>query len=212
MKTSLRTLATALVVVVVSATTASAGGIAGLGTPGVCPLISTLKLKPAWILGGFATSSSGKIGGKLGTKLTPCSGGVGDGAGVIGGTIKAVFSSTSNDCLNITAGLPAFTATLKWKVSKGAQKLLPTTLMFAATPPGAINLAGPGGSIQMTLTGTGASVDAKGRPASFAGNTFTAVLTTDETLTDFTTACIPPSKGLKGFHFTGVNGPSTLSN
>ena len=80
--------------------------------------------------------------------------------------------------------------------------LAPTTIHIAATPPSAISLAGPGGSIQITLTGTGAA------GGSFAGNTFTAIATTDEHVADFATAC--GAKGLKSFSFTGVNGPSTI--
>jgi hypothetical protein len=67
-------------------------------------------------------------------------------------------------------------------------------------------LAGPNGSIQITLSG----VTAAG--GSFVGNPVTAVATTDETLTEFTDACTsPPGKGLKKFNFTGLNGPSTIS-
>jgi hypothetical protein len=115
-----------------------------------------------------------------------------------------VIRSTSNDCNSLAmTGLPAFNATIKWKVAKGTQKLLPTTANFVATPPSGLNLSGPGGSIVITINGT----DQAG--GSFSGNAVTVSADTDQTVTDFVNAC--GGKGLKGFTFTGVNAPSTVT-
>jgi hypothetical protein len=186
--------------------------IAGVGHPGSCAFLGKASIKPALIAGGTTTPVKTKVSGSLG-KVTPCSGGSGDGAGVVAGSVKGLITSTgTNDCLALaTVGLPAFSISVKWKTSKTSPKLDPTTIDVAPTPPGAINLAGPNGSIQITLSGTGAATDAKGKPQSFVGNTFSMVATTDQTLAAFTTACSPPSKGLKGFSFTGLNGPSTFT-
>ena len=207
--------ALALTLATVGGAAWAAAPIAGVGTTGTCLFTGKAQIKPALIIGGTQTGGVTKVGGKLGTKTTPCSGGTGDGSGIIAGSVKGVIGpgTGSNDCLALaTTGLDPFKLGVKWKGSKGSPKLDPTTIAVAATPPGAINLAGPGGSIQITLTGTGAATDAKGKPQSFVGNTFTSVATTDQTLTDFTTACTPPAKGLKGFTFTGLNGPSTFSS
>ena len=212
----LGTMAASLTGALIFAGAASAGGVAGTGSVGTCAFTGKAKIKPALIIGGTETPVTTKVAGKLGAKTKAkiaCSGGTGDGATVVGGTVKGVINSTgTNDCLALaTVGLASFPVTIKWNVTKGSPKLFPTTWNVAATPPGAINLAGPGGSIQITLTGTGAATDAKGKPQSFVGSTITSVATTDETLTDFTAACTPPAKGLKAFNFNGINGPSTLT-
>jgi hypothetical protein len=206
--------ALALTLATVGGAAWAAAPVAGVGHPGTCVFTGKAQIKPALIIGGTQTGGVTKVSGKLGTKTTLCSGGSGDGSGVISGTIKGAIGpgTGTNDCLNLaTAGLDPFSLAIKWKGAKGSPKLDPTTLAVAATPPGAINLAGPGGSIEITLTGTGAATDAKGKPQSFVGNAFTSVAITDQTLTSFTTACTPPSKGLKGFTFTGLNGNSTFS-
>ncbi len=181
----------------------AAAPVAGSGTV-TCSFVGKAKIKPALIIGGTLTPVTTKLKGKL-----TCTAGTADGATIASGKVKGVITNTAadaNDCLGLaTSGLPAFDADVKWKVTPGSPKLSNTTVNFAATPPGNINLAGPGGSIQLTLNGVGAA------GGSFAGNPIVAVATTDQTLSDFTTACTPPSKGLKQFTFTGVNGTSTLS-
>ena len=207
--------ALALTVATVGAGTAfAAAPVAGTGSTGSCLFTGKAQIKPAIVIGGTIPGGPTKVGGKLGTKTTPCSGGTNEGATLASGSVKGVIpAAATNDCLALaTVGLNPFSLGVKWKTDKGAAKVLPSTINVAATPPGGINLAGPGGSIQITLTGTGAATDAKGKPQSFVGNAFTTVATTDQTLADFTTGCTPPSKGLKGFTFTGVNGPSTLSS
>ncbi|MDX2170163.1 MAG: hypothetical protein SF182_24035 [Deltaproteobacteria bacterium] len=175
--------------------------IAGVGTVS-CTFVGKAKIKPKLIIGGTTSPVVTKLGGKL-----TCSGGTLDGATVIAGKVKGLITNpgpNANDCLGLAAGLPAFTATVKWKVSPGSPKLLPSTVNFAAGGPGDINLAGPGGSIALTINGVGAA------GGSFVGSPIVAVAVTDETLAAFTTACTPPSKGLKGFAFTGLNAPSTV--
>jgi len=194
---------------------ATAGGLVGTGSVGLCDFTGKQKLKPPFLIGGTSTPVTTKLTGKLGAKTklkVACSGGSGDGAHVIGGTLKAVNTSAApNDCLGlVSVGLPSFTVVIKWKVAKGTPKLAPTTWNVAATPPANVNLSGPNGAIQFTLTGTGAATDVKGKPQSFAGSTMVGIGTTDETLTDFVTACTPPASGMKAFNFTGVNGPSTF--
>ena len=214
-KIAITTAALALTVGTVGATAAfAAAPVAGTGSTGSCVFTGKAAIKPAIVIGGTAPGGPTKVSGKLGTKTTPCSGGTNEGATLASGSAAGVIpAAATNDCLALaTVGLNPFNITAKWKTDKGAAKLLPSTIAVAATPPGGINLAGPGGSIQITLTGTGAATDAKNKPQSFVGNAFTVVATTDQTLTDFTTGCTPPSKGLKGFTFTGKLGPSTLSS
>lgn len=204
-KSGLVATATVLMAMAVGSGIAHAGApLIGVGTAGSCVLTGKASIKPALIFGGTVTPVNTSFKLKLGTKTTLCSGGTGDGAGVISGAVKgAIHSTGTNDCTSLGAvGLDPFDLSIKWKLTKGSPKLAPTTIHIAATPPSAINLAGPGGSIQITLTGTGTA------GGSFAGNTFTAVATTDELLTGFATAC--GTKGLKSFSFTAVNGPSTI--
>jgi hypothetical protein len=196
--------AAGLALSVVGVQVASAGPpIAGTGTVS-CTFIGKAKIKPALIIGGTVSPVNTKLGGTL-----TCTSGTGDGATVTGGKVKGLITNpgpNANDCLGLASGLPGFTATVKWKVAKGAPaKLLPTTVTFSAGTAGDINLAGPGGSIELTIHGVGAA------GGSFLGNTITVVADTDQTLTAFTTACTPPSKGLKGFTFTALNAPSTVT-
>ncbi len=179
----------------------AAAPMAGTGTVGTCTFTGKAKIKPKLINGGTTTPVITKLKGTL----SNCTGGSGDGATVTSGKVKGqITSANNNDCAGLAVnGLAPFTASIKWKVSPGSPKLLPTTVNFAASPPSAINLLGPNGSIQITLTG----VNAAG--GSFVGNPVSSTATTDEKLADFLTAC--GAKGLKGFTFTGVNGPSTLS-
>lgn len=178
-----------------SAHSAFAGGkINGTGTVS-CTFLGKAKIKPALTLSGGPTAVSTKIKGAL----SGCSG-TGDGMSISVGKVKGLVAGTTNACAALgTDGLEGFDATVKWK---GSEKLNASTVHFAATPPSSINLAGPGGSIQITLNGT---MDAMG---SFPGQAVVAVVDTDQTLTDFTTAC--SGKGLKSFTFTAVHATSTF--
>lgn len=173
--------------------------VAGVGATGTCMLVGKAKIKPALTNTGTTSPVVTKFKGKL-----TCTGpGSGDGANVASGNLSAFITSmNTNTCANLaTAGLPAFTATIKWKTKPGTTKLLPTTVNFAATPPGGIVI---GTAITINLSGTNAA------GTSFAGNAVTASAVTDTTTVAFGTAC--GAKGVKGFSFTGVNGMSTLTD
>jgi hypothetical protein len=174
--------------------------IAGIGTVGTCSLSGKASIKPGLVFGGTLTPVKTKFVGKL----TGCSGGSGDGANVISGILKATINSTGvNDCAALAVvGLDAFTATIKWKTAPHTQKVLASTTNIAATPAGNIVIGATG--ITITMNGTNAA------GGSFAGNAVTAVAVTDETATTFATACA--AKGLKKFNFTGLNGPSTITD
>jgi len=206
-----RALVVAFGTLVFAATVASAGPVVGRGATGTCLITGALTLKPLWVAGGTVTPTAATLTGKLGKKGWECSGGTVDGESVLFGTIKGVIASNdTNNCSSVVMhGLPAFSAFVTWKVEKGFPKLWPSVIKFAPTPPTAVNTAGPHGSLRITMTGTGAAKDAKGRPTSFAGNAFTVVLVTDETLADYFTAC---TRGLKALHFRSVNGQSTLGS
>jgi hypothetical protein len=167
-----------------------------------CTFLGKAKIKPALTLAGGASSVTTKIKGAL----SSCTG-TGDGGSISAAKIKGLIAGTTNACASLgTSGLPAFDASVKWK---GSEKLNSSLAHFAATPPSGINLAGPNGSIEITLTGTFDTNDAKGNPGgSFGSQAFTAVVDTDQTLTDFTNSC--GGKGLKSFTFTAVNAPSTF--
>ena len=205
--------ALALMMVTPAGSAYSLGPGLGTGNTGTCPMTAKIHFSPKLRDGTLAVIDT-KISGKLGTKTSPCSGGTDSGVTLVGGTLKGAI--TGHDAATCSTwekdGFGPFQLTVKWKVLKDTRKLLPTTIDVAATLPGVFNLAGPGGSIQMTLHGKGAVTNAKGELQSFAEMPFTIVATTDETFVDFVGACRAPSKGSNGFTLSGVNGASTLSS
>ncbi|MGZ4688109.1 MAG: hypothetical protein ACXVKA_05595 [Acidimicrobiia bacterium] len=152
------------------------------------------KIHPALMNGGTATSVAFKFKASL-----SCSG----SSGVTSGKIKATGTATSNDCAALANnGLPQTTSTVKWK---GVGKYNPSTIVAS----NGNAEVGAAITIHVPSTGSNPPPGTTTITGSFAGEHAISTLVTDQTTVAFADAC-GSKKGLKGFTFNGVNGPSTL--
>jgi hypothetical protein len=153
-----------------------------------------LVISPPLSYSGTATSATFTFTAKL-----TCTG----TSGVTGGTLKATGTSASNNCDPLaTTGLPALTTTVDWK-----GKFNPSTIVFSDG-----NFAiGSGVTITVPSTGPNPAAGTATVTGSFADEPAQATFVSDQLISTFLTGCSStPPKGLTGFTFTGVNGPSTL--
>jgi hypothetical protein len=184
----------ALAFMAVGASPAHASGIDGTGMVGTCVTNSgQIKIKPA-----LTNTDMGAGALKLKAKIpAACMSGSGDGTHITAGKSKGVGTTTMTTCAGLLGVQPAnIDITVKWKTD-GTVKLNPSVIHISSQTGGA------------TMDGHG-SFDATGTvtSGSFSGDTVTAHVETDLTLTEITTAC--GAKGLKKITF-GLNGASTIS-
>lgn len=168
--------------------------IQAVGKIGYCGAPGGFKFKPGLVNGGTAPAMGKAVFFNDGAGCASSILGSGDGRKLAGvRPFKGTISLATNDCqsLFINDGLPPFDLTIRWFLNNPPHRqFLPTTINFAATPATAINLAGPDGSVVITMTGTGAA------SGSFAGNDFTLTVQTDQTWSQIQEQCASP-RGLR---------------
>lgn len=166
--------------------------IEGTGTVGTCQVEGSIKLKPGLTNGGVPPAAL-----KVKAKSLSCAGGTLDGANVTSIKAKGTGSTTTSDCANLVGAQPAdITLEIKYKVSKGSPKLLPSTVKFTTQTGGVTGDLHGSFDVSGTVTA-----------GSFNGAPVMAHVQTDQNLTDIGDAC--GGKGLKKITFT-INSTTTM--
>jgi hypothetical protein len=174
---------------------AIASGVDGTGAVGTCPVIGSVKIKPALVTGGTSPTNL-KVKAKTSGACTGTRSG--DGANVATFKAKGTGTSMTNNCTNLVGTTTSnVTLAIKWKVTAGSPKLNPSTAMFTMQTGG---VAGNGnGTFDLSGTITAGS---------FNGSNVTAHIETDSTASSLLGEC--SMKGIKKITF-GLNGASNTT-
>lgn len=170
------------------------------GTVGDCTFMGTVRLSPGMTMGGTSNGVVARLHGHL----SSCNGGTGDGANVVGGTVRGTIVSAMplSDCMLLFSNsLGQFDMHIRWKVARGTPKLAHSVVHVGG---GFFHMDGPEGSLEMMMMGHG------GTEGSFYGNVLQLFGITDQTMPEVTTKCSTGPRGLKVIRFTGQHGPSTI--
>jgi len=184
-------------VMAVGASPARAAGIDGTGGVGTCPTTGKISIKPALNNGPDAGPGLVKVQTKP-TKGGVCTGGTGDGANVISGQSKGSETTTTSLCTGLLGTVHnTLTLTVKWKTAKGTPKLNPSTVTITTETGG---VSGDGhGTFDVSGTVTAGS---------FNGDTVTAHVETDQSVSDVTALC--GGKGVKKLTWGGKPGSDNV--
>ena len=160
-----------------------------------CSVAGKATLTPSLVIGGTAASVAFRLKGNL-----VCTG----TSGVVRGKLAASGTTSTNDCTSEDSPPTLATVTVKWNAP--GVKLNPSVITASN---GLATISADDVLIQVPSPGPNPPAGTTSISGSFAGEHAVASLVTDQSGTDFITAC-GSKKGVKVMTFSGVHGPSTF--